>query len=94
MIKTLQEFLDPKHLVQNTYLFSILSIFLAMYGPRLQPKLPTSVRTVFNNDLFRAVVIFLIVYLANARINKWEPGTWLKIAPRQHAAQAVYKHRV
>jgi hypothetical protein len=69
MIKTLQEFLDPKHLVQNTYLFSVLSIFLAMYGPRLQPKLPASVRTVFNNDLFRAVVIFLIVYLASKNIH-------------------------
>ena len=69
MIKTLHEFLDPKHLVLNTYLFSVLSIFLAMYGPRLQPKLPGSIRSVFDNNLFRAVVIFLIVFLSSKNIN-------------------------
>ena len=65
MIRRVQELLNPKHLVQNSYLFAVLSLFLAMYGPRLQPALPNSVRNVFDNSLFRGIVIFLILYLSS-----------------------------
>jgi hypothetical protein len=68
MIKRVQELLNPKHLVQNSYLFGVLSIFLVMYGPRLQPALPNSLRNVFDNSLFRGIVIFLILYLSSKNI--------------------------
>jgi len=67
-VKSLLDMLNPKILVQNTYLFSILSIFLVVYGPRLQPKLPVSLRNLFNNAVFRAVILFLISYLSSTNI--------------------------
>jgi hypothetical protein len=53
-----------KNLIENTYIFGILSIFLAMYGPRLHMQLPRSIRSLFSNPLFRALVLFLVVYMA------------------------------
>ena len=50
------------------YLFGILSLFLAMYGPRLHPKLPEGLRVMFNNRYFRATVIFLIAYISSSDI--------------------------
>uniref|UniRef100_A0A6C0IY42 Uncharacterized protein n=1 Tax=viral metagenome TaxID=1070528 RepID=A0A6C0IY42_9ZZZZ len=64
----IKKFLNPEVLLKNTYMASLLSIFLAMYGPRLQPKLPSQLRNVFNNDLFRVLVIFLITYMASKNI--------------------------
>lgn len=61
-MNNIKNLLNPEALLQNTYIASILSIFLAMYGPRLQPKLPTQLRSVFNNNLFRVLIIFLITY--------------------------------
>lgn len=64
VVKTLKDFLDPNILVENIWLFSILSIFLAMYGPRLHIKLPGSIRNLFDNAVFRGAVLFLIAYMA------------------------------
>ena len=68
IVKSVSELLNPEHLVQNSYLFAILSIFLGMYGPRLHPKLPESVKNLFNNPVFRATVLFLIAYLSSNNI--------------------------
>ena len=43
----------------------MVTIFLAMYGPRLSPKLPDQVRQLFNMPLFRGVAIFFILFLSN-----------------------------
>ena len=66
LVKSLKKMLDPNYLVQNTYLFAVLSIFLGMYGPRLHMKLPDSIKNLFNNPLFRGVVLFLIAYLSSS----------------------------
>ena len=68
IVKTLQGLFDPNVLVENVFLFSILSIFLVMYGPRLHPKLPNSLRNLFNNRFFRVLVMFLVVYLSNKNL--------------------------
>ena len=65
VVRSLKELLDPNILVENIWLFSILSIFLAMYGPRLHMKLPGSIRNLFDNAVFRGAVLFLIAYMAN-----------------------------
>jgi len=65
-IKSIKTMLNPDYLVQNSYLFSVLSIFLAMYGPRLHPKLPEPLKNLFDNPLFRSLVLFLIVYLSSS----------------------------
>ena len=53
MVKTVENvfkkttsLLNPENLMQNSFMFAILSIFLAMYGPRLQPKLPDSIKII------------------------------------------------
>ena len=67
-VRSLLSMLEPKILVQNIYLFSILSIFLVMYGPRLQPKLPPSLRNLFNSNIFRGIILFLISYMSTTNI--------------------------
>lgn len=67
-VKSLVKMLNPKILIQNTYLFSILSIFLVVYGPRLQPKLPPTLRNLFNSRLFRSLVLFTIAYMSSYNI--------------------------
>ena len=51
--------------LSNPAYYGILAIFLAMYGPRLSPKLPPSIRNLFINNYFRFVVILLIIYMSN-----------------------------
>ena len=65
IIKSISKMLDPEYLVQNSYLFAVLTVFLTMYGPRLQPQLPESLRNLFDNIVFRGVVLFLIGYLSS-----------------------------
>ena len=55
-------------LTTNVATVSLVTIFLAMYGPRLSPKLPRQVRQLFNMPLFRGLVIFLILFLANRNL--------------------------
>ena len=51
--------------LSNPVYYGILAIFLAMYGPRLSPKLPPSIRNLFTNNYFRFIVILLIIYMSN-----------------------------
>ena len=52
-------------ILSNPTYYGILAIFLAMYGPRLSPKLPSVVRDLFNNNYFRFAVILLVIYMSN-----------------------------
>ena len=52
-------------LTENPILYAVISIFLVMYGPRLQPKLPDSLRDLFNNNIVRFLVILLITYTSS-----------------------------
>jgi hypothetical protein len=61
----LNDLLNPDYLVENAFLFSILSIFLGMYGPHLHMKLPPTIKGLFNNPMFRMAVLFLIAFMAN-----------------------------
>ena len=61
VVNSLKDLLNPELLVENTYLFATLSIFLAMYGPRLHMKLPQSLRSLFDNPVFRGSVLFLML---------------------------------
>ena len=57
--------LDPvlAHL-ENPYVATFLSLFLAMYGGLAAPQLPASIAAVFNTDVGRMVVLFLIVFMS------------------------------
>ena len=64
VVKSLKQLVSPKILIKNTWLFGVLTLFLALYGPRLQPKLPQVVRKLFNTTVFRGLIIFLILYIS------------------------------
>ena len=61
-IKTL---LNPENLLSNPMLYNVLVLFLAMYGPRLHPRLPGIIKDLFNNNYFRFVIILMITYLSS-----------------------------
>ena len=68
VFKDLKKVLSPDILIKNSWLVGILTVFLVMYGPRLQPRLPNGLKTLFNNALFRGVVLFLIIYISQKDI--------------------------
>ncbi len=57
--------LDPVlvHL-ENPYVATFLSLFLGMYGGLAAPQLPANIAAVFNTDVGRMVVLFLIVFMS------------------------------
>ena len=65
IVKSIQQMLNPNILVENIYLFAVLSVFLGMYGPRLHMGLPPSVRNLFNSMGFRAFILFLVAYISH-----------------------------
>jgi len=67
-VRSLQQLLHPRVLVENVYLFSVLSIFLGMYGPHLHIRLPLPIQNLFNSSIFRGVVLFLVVFMADRDI--------------------------
>ena len=55
-------------LLTSTYFFAVLVLFLTMYGPRLSPRLPNSIRQLFNSQAFRALVMFLVIFSSNREL--------------------------
>merc|ERR1712178_277508 len=64
----IEKYLKPEELFKNPILYGVIAIFLTMYGPRLQPKLPESIRNLFNNNYFRFLVIVLIAFLSSKNL--------------------------
>ena len=60
--------LNLQDILASTYFFAILVIFVTMYGPRLSPKLPDSIKKLFNSHVFRALVMFLVIYSSNRQL--------------------------
>lgn len=52
-------------LLGNPVLYGLIAVFLAVYGPRLHPRLPRNIRILFNSIWFRLLVILLIVFLSS-----------------------------
>jgi len=47
----------------NPYTKSILTLFLVLYGGLAAPKLPDSLLKLFDNQIFRIIILALIVYM-------------------------------
>lgn len=47
----------------NPYTKSILTLFLVLYGGLAAPKLPDSLLKLFDNQMFRIIILALIVYM-------------------------------
>jgi hypothetical protein len=54
-----------KILLDNPVIMGLVAISLTMYGPRLSPKLPDSVRKLFDQGFFRFMVIVLIIWVGS-----------------------------
>jgi hypothetical protein len=52
----------------NKIIFAVLFLFISVYGPRLHPRLPRQVRSLFHNPIFRSVILFTIVFMAQRDI--------------------------
>lgn len=50
---------------ENKYVLPVLSLFLGMYAALARPKLPTFIAKLFENPVFRLVVISYIIYRGN-----------------------------
>lgn len=58
-------FHEGKNVFKNTFVFVVLVLFLTMYGPKFAPNLPNGIKELFENNIFKAAIVFLIVYLSN-----------------------------
>lgn len=45
-----------------------IAFILAIYGPRLSPKLPVFIRNAFNNGLFRFLLLTIIAFIGTRSI--------------------------
>ena len=50
---------------ENKYVLPVLSLFLGMYAALARPKLPNFIAKLFENPVFRLVVISYIIYRGN-----------------------------
>jgi predicted membrane protein len=64
--------MNPTELIHslhtNKIIFAVLILFVSIYGPRLHPRLPRQVRSLFHNPIFRAIILFTIVFMAQRDI--------------------------
>lgn len=51
--------------LENEYVTTTLGLFLVIYGSLAAPKLPPSIARLFENPLFRLVILFLIAYMSS-----------------------------
>ena len=57
-----------KKFLNNVYILPLLTVFLAMYSPRLSPKLPNFIKDLFQNSFFNFFIILIIIYLSNKNL--------------------------
>ncbi len=50
---------------ENKYVLPVLSLFLGMYAALARPKLPKFIEKLFENPVFRLVMISYIIYRGN-----------------------------
>jgi predicted neutral ceramidase superfamily lipid hydrolase len=57
--------MDIDYILDNPYVKGILSTFMLLYIVTIRPELPSYIKNLFNNPIFRIVVLFIIVMKAN-----------------------------
>lgn len=51
-------------IMQNPYVSATLVLFLILYSALARPDLPDFIMNLFNNAIFRLLILFLIAYFA------------------------------
>lgn len=54
-----------ENIFDNPYVISTLTILIILYVSSIRPELPPYVKVLFNNPLFRVLILFLIVVRGN-----------------------------
>lgn len=54
--------------LQNPYLKSGLALFLVLYSSMSRPELPSMIMLLFDNAIFRLLVLTLIVFMSNGDV--------------------------
>ena len=52
--------LEPLH--ENKTLYTFVTLFLILYGSLAKPKLPSVIRQLFDNAIFRVMILSLILF--------------------------------
>lgn len=50
------------------YIFVLIILFVTLYGPRLSPSLPDPIRHLFGNQIFRTLIVFVIIFNSNRKL--------------------------
>lgn len=53
----------------KVYLYALLAIFIALYGPNLNPTIPKEIRQIIDNNVFRFLIILTIIYTTDKDIS-------------------------
>lgn len=54
--------------LENPYVMGTVTIFIVLYGALAKPELPSFLKTLMQNDFYRLLHIFLIVYTADKNL--------------------------
>lgn len=57
--------MDLSFLHQNSYVSTTLSLFLVLYAGLAKPEMPSFIRRLFDNPVFRILILSLVVYRGN-----------------------------
>ena len=57
--ESLDDILVPLH--ENKTLYTFVTLFLILYGSLAKPKLPSVIRQLFDNAIFRVMILSLII---------------------------------
>jgi hypothetical protein len=63
-----QLFNDALAALENKYIGTIVSLFLVLYGGLARPELPTILKTLLANDIFRVIYVFVLAYIADKNV--------------------------
>jgi hypothetical protein len=50
-------------------ILTILILFLTLYISLLSPELPQFIQKLFNNTLFKIIILFIFIYINNEKIS-------------------------
>jgi hypothetical protein len=56
-----------QEILDNNYVQTFLILFMVVYGAVVAPELPLEIKKLFDNSVFKMIVIFLIVVLVQQR---------------------------
>ena len=59
---------EPTFDCMKPYILGLLLVVVMIYGPRLSPKLPDVIKKLFDNLLFRALIMFLVLYSCTTKL--------------------------